>query len=468
MRVHKYVIGHRLKTRKSTLLLFAAFLVVVGGAMYTLWWSNNTPSGMNYLQNQLPALAPKAGDVLGEDDIKLYTPEETTALAKENYGGATLPITTGITKIIFHYRSELPGGEPITVYGRAYLPETPAKNLPIFAFAPGTTGIGDKCAASLEQPKVSNWANYDSHMAMYASQGYAAVITDYEGMRDPNRIHHYMVGELEGRAVLDSVRALRRLSESKGRLDQSQVFLGGYSQGGHAAFWADKIAASYAPDVKPLGVVGFGPVMSVKETLTDVVHAANINWFGPYVAYSYDDYYSANFSTILLPHWKDTLATDVPAHCIDTDLPFWGHNPANVYTPEFIQAATNGTMAQLFPDFNKDLDLNEVGTDSTSSAKLINEGAEDNVVLPAQQTAEVPKLCQSSAGPVALKVYPNTTHYSAMVHGLADTLAWMKLLSNGGKPAATCSPSSTAVPTLTPTPTPTPTPSTEPTPAPTS
>jgi hypothetical protein len=100
MRVHKYVIGHRMKTRASTLLLFAAFLVVAGGAAY--WWSYNTPSGMNYVQSQLPAIAPKAGDVLGEDDIKLFTPTETTALAKENYGSATLPITTGISQKLAH------------------------------------------------------------------------------------------------------------------------------------------------------------------------------------------------------------------------------------------------------------------------------------------------------------------------------------------------------------------------------
>src|SRR5262249_21139617 len=156
------------------------------------------------------------GEVIAQDSAQTLSIAQAANLARQNYGIATLPVTTGVTKITFHYKSELPGGDDITVYGRAYLPDSPRKNLPIFAFAPGTTGISDICAGSLERPAKANWGNYDSHMTMYASQGFATVITDYEGMRDPARMHHYMVGELEGRAVLDSVRALRNLPQTKG------------------------------------------------------------------------------------------------------------------------------------------------------------------------------------------------------------------------------------------------------------
>jgi acetyl esterase/lipase len=272
---------------------------------------------------------------------------------------------------------------------------------------------------------------------MYASQGYAAVTTDYEGMRDPGRIHHYMVGELEGRALLDAVRALRNLPETRGRLN-GQVFLSGYSQGGHAAFWADKIAAAYAPDIKPTGVLGYGPVMSVKQTLLDVTHAANINWFGPYVLYSYRDYYKTDYGQLLLQHWDDTLNVDVPSHCIDTDIPFWGHNPANVYSPEFMAAMAGGTMAETYPAFNRDLLLNEVAPTTTSTPKRINQGEHDNVVLASQQQAVMPALCQSSQGPVQLVVYPNTTHYDTMLHSLPDTLAWMRALSAGQPQPTSC------------------------------
>jgi hypothetical protein len=345
----------------------------------------------------------------------------------------------GVIKVTFRYRTQLPDGQLITIHARAYLPENGRTNLPILAFGPGTTGIGDKCAPSLEKPAVANWGNYDAHMSAYAIQGYAAVTTDYEGMRDPDRIHHYMVGELEGRAMLDAVRGLRNLPQGQGRLSPASVFLAGYSQGGHAAFWADKIADRYAPDVRPLGVIGFGPVMSVKQTLADVTRGANINWFGPNVLRSFEDYYKQTYPGVVLAARELNLAANVDAHCIDTDLSYWGHTPTTIYTPEFIQSALAGDISIQYPQFGKALDDNEVGAVSTSSAKRINQGANDNVVLPAQQAAALPQLCASSSGPVQLVVYPSTTHYDAMLHSFGDTVAWMRALESHQPVPSTCS-----------------------------
>ena len=437
----KYVFNKRVKHHRRW--QFWVLLVMAFGLIYFYWWTvgSRVPSPAPSLPDAQAILQPHPGDLLGVDSAQTFTVAQTEALAKENYGASTPPVTTGITKYIFHYRSELPNGRQITVYGRAYLPAVPKTNLPVFAFAPGTTGIGDECAASLEKPKVANWANYDSHMAMYASQGFAAVTTDYEGMRDPSRIHHYMVGELEGRAVLDSVRALKHLPASRGRLDLGSVFFAGYSQGGQAAFWADKIASSYAPEIKDKGVIGFGPVMSVKETLADVTHGANINWFGPYVLYSYRDYYHTDYplENILVPHFLATLDTDVPAHCIETDISHWGRKPDGVYTPEFLQTLSSGQWAGTpYASFGADMDKNEVGALSTSSAKRINGGTMDNVVLPAQQAAAFNTLCHSSTGPVQLAEYQGATHYDTMVRSFSDNVSWMHAIIAGLPQASNC------------------------------
>lgn len=381
------------------------------------------------------------GAILSVESTRTYTASETLAAAKQNYGATALPPETGATKIVFRYRSYDLDGTPIVIYGRAYLPSGRG-NLPIFAFAPGTTGIGDQCAGTLEQPALVNWGNYDSHMLMYASQGYATVITDYEGMRDPKRLHHYMVGALEGRAVLDSIRALQNLVQTRGRLDPSTIFVGGYSQGGHAAFWADKIAADYAPTIKIRGVVGWGPVMDVRETIGDVTLGANINWFGPYVLTSYADYYHRQYDlgTILQPNWVPQLAKQVQAHCIDSVIPFWGRVPDKVYQPSFLSAIHSADFATKFPELALDLERNVADDAATPSAKLINEGAHDNVVLPLQQSSVFPTLCRRSLGVVSLKTY-EATHYDDMVVSLKDTLAWMANLKLGNKPLSTCPPS---------------------------
>ena len=386
----------------------------------------------------LAAPSAHAGDVIGRETIQYYSPADASKIIRRNYTAGIPGPAVAIEKITFRYRSQLPSGEMITIYARAYLPDNCSTGLPTFAFAPGTTGIGDQCAASLEKPATANWGDYDAHMMAYASEGYAAVTTDYEGMRDPSRIHHYMVGELEGRALLDSVRALRRLPEAHGRLAAHQVVLSGYSQGGHAAFWADKIAAKYSPDVHPLGIVGFGPVMSVKQTLTDITHGANLDWFGPHVIYSYEDYYKHAYPNVLLPNRYASLAAEVTAHCIDSDINYWGRTPANIYTPEFVTEATAGALSDAFGQFSADLDANTVGAVPTTSAKLINNGAQDIVVLPAQQTAALPALCASSLGPVQHVVYPAATHYDTMLQSFSDTLAWMHKVTGGDKIEPKC------------------------------
>lgn len=442
MKQSAYLTKSRTPLRRKLFLWLGLVIVLVELAVAYRLSDNpsiDTFGSVTPLKSATPTPAPpKAGDVIAQDAVEVFTAPQTTALIRRNYPAGVPGPGTGLTKISFHYQSKLPSGELITVYGRAYLPDNPRSDLPIFAFAPGTTGIGDQCAASVEKPSVANWGTYDSHMAAYASQGFAAVTTDYEGMRDPGRIHHYMIGELEGRAVLDAVRALRLLPQSKDRLSPSQVFLSGYSQGGHAAFWADKIAASYAPDVKPLGVVGFGPVMSVKRTLTDVTQHANINWFGPNVVYSYENYYGKKYPGIILPAREQALSIDVPAHCIDTNLPFWGYTPTGVYTPEFIAAAAAGQLNERYPEFARDLDANTVGSVATPSAKRINQGQLDNVVLPAQQVDALPELCKSSLGPVQHVVYPTATHYNTMLQSFSDTLVWMRALLGGQSIGSGC------------------------------
>jgi hypothetical protein len=421
--------------RKGKYWLYSG--LVVGLFVAAAWWTSHPgETKLNVSPFETPAPAASAGDLITVDKVEPYTAQAATVVARQNYGAAAPPVATGITKVTFQYRSKQLNGEWTTIYGRAYLPAEPASNLPIFAFAPGTTGIGDKCAASLEQVKIANWANYDSHMMMYAGQGFAAVTTDYEGMRDPKLIHHYMIGELEGRAVLDAVRALGKLPQAKDRLSATNIFVSGYSQGGHAAFWADKINLSYAPEVKLRGVIGFNPVMSVKQTMADVTRGANINWFGPYVMYSYRDHYRSSATSLpidqmLVPKVAGALEIDVPSHCINTNIAHWGSNPAGVFTPDFLRVMADSAWEGPYAEFGRQLDLNEVGNDPSSTAKRINTGTHDNVVLASHQTTGAAQLCAGSAGPVQQQLYPGSTHYDTMVRSLHDTLAWMRTLAAG-------------------------------------
>jgi acetyl esterase/lipase len=423
-----------MKQRKSLKPVLLMILAIIGTVLIVRY--NLRPTDAKIIMESSGLSQSKSstrsGDIISQSRTTVYTPEEVRSVSHQNYGSYTPTPLSSVKKTTVEYYSSDLDGKPIKIHARIYQP-IGKTNVPIFGFATGTVGIGDQCAPSLEQPAKVNWANYESHMMAYAGQGYAAVVTDYEGMRDPSRIHHYMVGALEGRAVLDSVRALINLDKNTNILDTKHIFLTGYSQGGHAAYWADQIAKAYSPELNITGVIGWGPVMDVEETLADVVHAANINWFGPYVITSFTDYYGENYrpDTMLLSQWTSNLRSDVLSHCIDTVLNYWGHDPSKVYTPEFIQSLNSGVPGATYQRFFDRMASNIVGNATTTSAKLINQGGRDNVVLARQQPPAMTRICANSKGPAALKVYPEATHYSAMEQSFTDTLQWMSDLSHG-------------------------------------
>ncbi|MGD8910975.1 MAG: lipase family protein, partial [Chromatiales bacterium] len=78
----------------------------------------------------------------------------------------------------------------------------------------------------------------------------------YEVLGTPE-IHTYMVGQSQGRVVLDMARAAQRLAKA-GLSADAPVGLIGYSQGGAATGWAAELADSYAPELKIVGAAAGG------------------------------------------------------------------------------------------------------------------------------------------------------------------------------------------------------------------
>ena len=89
----------------------------------------------------------------------------------------------------------------------------------------------------------------------FLDEGIIVTATDYEGLGTPG-VHPYIVGESEGRGVVDIVRAARHLSFAHAG-DRFVVW--GHSQGGHAALFANQIAPTWAPELHLLGTEAGAP-----------------------------------------------------------------------------------------------------------------------------------------------------------------------------------------------------------------
>lgn len=400
----------------------------------------------------------KTGKIITEEAARTYSIAEVQQVVLQTNKRFDSPVNNEVTRQTYAFTSSDGKNDNVPVYARIYLPAGVDKK-PIFAFAPGTTGIADQCAASLEDPVKRDWSNYESLMMAYASQGYATVIIDYEGMRDPKRMHHYMVGELEGKALLDSIRSLKNLPLTQDRVDTDRVFTAGYSQGGHASFWADQLKDDYAPELKLSGAIGYGPVTSVEETLDDATNGANINWFGPLVLTSYSEWYKTPYPVdkILLPHFAKKYTADSQSGCIDSFGRIWPNNidenrSGQVYTPEFMKVSRPLNIAAdpVFANFAADMAKNIVGNIKTDRPKLINHGIHDNVVLVSQSQHGFERMCvkgntvsfkKYDTSPNAIQAYNpsgRVDHYQTMNASFKDTYNWMQNILNGQQPPSNC------------------------------
>ena len=92
-------------------------------------------------------------------------------------------------------------------------------------------------------------------------RGFVIAATDYAGLGGQG-MHPYLIGLSEARAVLDSVRAARQLPDAAAG-DRFAVW--GHSQGGHAALFTGEQAASYAPELKLVGVAAAAPATYLGE-----------------------------------------------------------------------------------------------------------------------------------------------------------------------------------------------------------
>ena len=118
-------------------------------------------------------------------------------------------------------------GVSSTASGLLVAPDNFNKSYPILCYQHGT---------SSSRTDVPSHLNGESQLvAALSAMGYFAVAPDYLGLGDSPGFHPYVPAETEASAGVDIVRAGRDFAAQLGLLLNNQVFVTGYSQGGHAA-----------------------------------------------------------------------------------------------------------------------------------------------------------------------------------------------------------------------------------------
>jgi alpha/beta superfamily hydrolase len=134
-------------------------------------------------------------------------------------------------------------GSRIQASGLYYLPQEKRNALPLVSFNHGSRS-NRRTDVELESEAIITTA--------LAADGYAALLPDYIGLgRDQGR-HLYQHAPTEAMATIDMLRAVRALNRKLGVGTNGQLFLSGYSQGGHAAMATHKWIETHFADEFPL------------------------------------------------------------------------------------------------------------------------------------------------------------------------------------------------------------------------
>jgi hypothetical protein len=320
-------------------------------------------------------------------------------------------------RVLYHSRDT--SGRDIAVSGSVLVPAGATGTLPVVAWAHGSTGLGDSCAPSTDLQPLNG---IEDGAALLAA-GDAVVSTDYEGLGTPGP-HPYLIGPSEARSVLDAVRAAGHLPGV--RLGRSFVAFG-HSQGAHAALFTGELAASYAPELRLLGVAAAAPPIDVPALARVVAQsAAGIGRLVELAAgYSATDP-SARLSAIMTPVGRAGLGL-LESGCDDAVIPAYSRLSAEeVFTRD----------PRTTPPWSTALAGNSVGVLPRSVPILIMQGGRDPNIPPGITAGEVQRMCRAG-DTIDYHLYPAAYH-NVVPSASADLNAWVAARLHGDPASSTC------------------------------
>ena len=143
-----------------------------------------------------------------------------------SWGWDTSPMTlNGVISYKITYNTTDVFGNPTVASGALYVPQL-CDTMPWVSNQHGT---------EFEKLTVPSNNYYRADGLFFAGNGYITTLPDYLGMGVNLGIHPYVHWESEATASIDLIRAAREyLSDTFQILDNNQLFLTGYSQGGHS------------------------------------------------------------------------------------------------------------------------------------------------------------------------------------------------------------------------------------------
>lgn len=327
-------------------------------------------------------------------------------------------------RVLFH--STDVHGDPVVNSGLVVAPDSPAPagGRTIVSWGHPTTGAAQRCAPSAGLDPF----DLIEGLTDLLHRGYVVTYTDYTGMgtAGPNS---YLVGDTEGKNVLDAARAARAITKS-GASDR--LVLWGHSQGGQAALFAAQLAPTYAPELKLKAVAVAAPATNLAQLMNADIGDISGVTISSYAFTAYESVYGpttpgATLDSILTPAAVAALPAMAKLCLIGQNNEL--HSIGKPLIGSFLTGdpATQEPWATL-------LDENTPGSTKLTAPLFVAQGDDDQLVRPSS-TADFVAHERSIGSTVVYQTIEKTGHGLVALRAMPELLKWLPSVGAGATAA---------------------------------
>ena len=186
---------------------------------------------------------------------------------------------------VSYYSSDYNGNQVVAT-GAIYIPINSKCSHPVISWQHGTI-VSDYSAPSYQ----INSGNFIGILA--ASHGYIVLMSDYLGLGDGDGDHYYCHSETEASSVIDLISSSYDFFDLVGVDNNDQLFLMGYSQGGHATLaTVRELEETSSNNFQITASCPMAGPYSMSDAQVDMLNVVYPNpGYFPYVIFSYQNVY---------------------------------------------------------------------------------------------------------------------------------------------------------------------------------
>jgi len=372
---------------------------------------------------------PGQGEVVSYMKIGSYAPDQINALIS-----ATPELASEVSALYnielysVVYKTKDPFGAMTTASGLFILPTDVGKALPLANYNHGTI---------LRTSDVPSLLSYESLVGvLIASQGYAASLPDYLGLGFRPGLHPYTHAKTEASATIDMLRAVKHLCTTLNVSLNNQLFLCGYSQGGHAAMATHKmIEEKYSPEFTVTASAPMAGAYDVSGTMYNLMLDEKPYPSPGYVVYmlyaynyvyklypNFDNVLVAPYNTLLTPYFTPPTTSDLED--VEKLLPD-SKIPSAIFTASFLETLRNNENNP----YKVKLRENDL-YDWTPKApvQLCHCDGDQHVPYINSQIAKDRFIARGFTGVTLLNPLPGGTHETCVIPSFIATIAWFNTM----------------------------------------